>query len=88
MTATPQTPLPSRALLGPYRVEVRLVLPATIARLLRRRHEDGEAAGCWDPGRVAIYIDRTLSRPRQWEVYWHEIAHAVADLAARQKGGL
>jgi len=81
-------PLPSHIHLGPYRVAVRLVLPATITRTLRRQKADGEAAGCWDPGRTAIYIDRTVSRKRQWEVYWHEERHASADLEARQKGGL
>lgn len=89
---TMRTPLPTCSTIGPYRVPIRLVSPLFVAR--KTKTKLNEKVGFWDedirataPG-GCIYLDRTVSLPRQWEAYWHELGHAREDLHARQRGGL
>jgi len=50
--------------------------------------EPNSSAGCWVTEDVAIYIDNTLTLKRQWETYFHELQHAVHDIAELNRGGI
>ncbi len=69
-----------------YKVKVRLVSRAQLARVMRR--DDTEAG--WDVDLQTIYILKTLSKPMQLERFLHEFEHLKADwrLAVRQEMGL
>lgn len=66
------------------------IIPATPQQIKKGLPTDrvGDAAGYWEPESHSIYIDSTLDVPRQWTVYWHEMIHAVNDIAVLSKGGL
>lgn len=79
-------PIPRSILAGPFRLRVSLIQPRTLARYAGV--SVGDVAGLWCPEKQAVYIDQTISLKRQWEVYWHELQHAVHDLHTIFFGGL
>ena len=46
------------------------------------------SAGAWIDTERTIYIDKSLSKQRQWEVYWHELMHAILDISTLDRGGI
>ena len=81
------TRLPRRVNLGRgYSVAVRLVSKADLAVIL---NEDEDAsAGAWDADQNTIFIRRDLTAKQRWETYWHELVHAIHDIALRDQGGI
>lgn len=80
--------LPKEVKLGRgYVVHIILATPEQIKKGLPT-DKVGDAAGYWEPESFAIYIDNTLGLARQWTVYWHELIHAVNDIAVLSNGGL
>lgn len=79
-------PIPRVIVAGPFRVAVSLISPRTLARYAGVNV--GDCAGLWCPEKSRVYIDKTLSLRRQWDVYWHELTHAVHDLHTIFCGGL
>jgi hypothetical protein len=79
--------LPRRVNLGRgYSVAVRLVSKADLAVIL---NEDEDAsAGAWDADQNTIFIRRDLTVKQRWETYWHELVHAIHDIALRDQGGI
>lgn len=72
--------IPRRIFLGRgYVVKVLLVSPAALVELCDDEVELGQLEGLWDDDAMTVYIDRTLSRARQWGAYWHEFDHALND---------
>lgn len=86
MTEDKLPPLPRMIVAGPFRVPVSLITPQTLARYSQTNV--GDCAGLWCPEKSRVYIDKTISLKRQWEVYWHEFQHAVHDLHTIFFGGL
>lgn len=70
-----------------YVVRVFLVTPAQILDMLDGEEKDA-VAGFWDDEEFAIYVDSTVSRRRQWEIYFHELQHAVHDVSELNRGGI
>jgi len=80
--------LPALVRLGRgYAVRVLLVAPTQLQEILEE-DDPHLAAGCWSIEDYHIYIDNTLSRQRQWETYFHELQHAVHDIAELNRGGI
>ena len=52
------------------------------------KHIRHTSAGAWVDTQRTIYIDKSLSKQRQWEVYWHELLHAVLDIGTLDRGGI
>lgn len=79
--------LPRRVNLGRgYSVAVRLVSKAELAVVLNE--DEGASAGAWDADKDTIYIRRDLTAKQRWETYWHELVHAIHDIALRDQGGI
>ena len=79
--------LPRRVNLGRgYSLAVRLVSKAELAVILNE--DEGASAGAWDVDKDTIYIRRDLSAKQRWETYWHELVHAIHDIALRDQGGI
>ncbi len=79
--------LPRRVNLGRgYLLAVRLVSKAELAVILNE--DEGASAGAWDVDKDTIYIRRDLSAKQRWETYWHELVHAIHDIALRDQGGI
>ena len=68
-----------------YKLRVVLVTPTQMQDLLDE-DELGGTAACWDDDTYTISVDNTLSRSAQWEAYFHELYHAVHDIAERNRG--
>lgn len=62
-----------RNLGGGYVIEVKLAPLETI------RDRFGCDEGTWWPDDMTIYILDSLPTYKRWEVYWHELIHAVND---------
>lgn len=79
--------LPRRVHLGNgHVVTVTLVSRQTLKDL--NGDEDEPLEGLWDSDTRAIYVLRSLGSADRWRVYWHELLHAVNDLAAHDSSGL
>ena len=52
------------------------------------KHIRNTSAGAWVDTERTIYIDKSLTKQRQWEVYWHELLHAVLDIGTLDRGGI
>ena len=52
------------------------------------KHIRRASAGAWVDTDRTIYIDKSLTKQRQWEVYWHELLHAVLDIGTLDRGGI
>lgn len=85
--APPTKRFPRRVHVGRgYVINVQLVSAAELADLLDE--EPGETAGMWDVDKDTIYVRRDLPQRRRWEAYWHEMLHAIHDIAIRDHGGI
>lgn len=83
--------LPKRKNLGKgYIIQIKLVTNTELMLILKEPKTDSikQYAGAWvDTDRI-IYIDKNLTKAKQWEVYWHELLHAIHDIATLDKGGI
>jgi hypothetical protein len=80
--------LPSVVRLGRgFEVHVVLVSPSELAEIADDEDEH-LSAGAWVTEDMTIYIDSTLPRARQWATYWHEMLHAIHDIAELDNGGI
>ena len=81
--------LPRRVPLGRgYHLTV-VLASQTVLRELAEADDDESLDGVWDNklgttnGHAGtIYIHNTLTSAQRWGVYWHELLHAVNDVAA------
>jgi len=82
--------LPSSVQLGRgYVVRVVLLTPSQIREAFEEYEAVAETpAGFWDDDYCAVFVDSTLSLERQWRAYWHELLHAVHDIANLDGGGI
>ena len=83
MARGPNRP-PRRLSLGRgYVVPVFLVPPATLAEMLDEEDwaPEDRSPGTWDVDGWAIYLRSDLPVAELWNTYWHEVAHAVIDIA-------
>ena len=79
--------LPRRVNLGRgYSIAIRLVGKAELAVVLNE--DEGASAGAWDVDTSTIYVRRDLTSKQRWETYWHELVHAIHDIALRDQGGI
>ena len=60
----------------------------TASRNYIYKHTRRASAGAWVDTERTIYIDKSLTKQRQWEVYWHELLHAVLDIGMLDRGGI
>ena len=82
------TRLPNQIRLGRgYNVRVALVTPAQLQEILEEDERD-VAVACWAVEDMAIYVDGSVGRKRQWAAYYHELVHAVHDIAEINRGGI
>ena len=66
---------------GGYVISTILLPPSELADLCDDEHEaQTPYQGFWDMDKMTIYISTSLNRKGQWEVFWHELLHAVNDL--------
>jgi hypothetical protein len=80
--------LPQAVTLGHgYTVRVAML---TQSEMMEVADEDeiGLTAGCWSVEDLTIFIDGTMSRQRQWATYFHELLHAVHDIAENHRGDI
>ena len=63
-------------------------LRPTASRKTIYKHIRHMSAGAWVDTERTIYIDKSLTKQRQWEVYWHELLHAVLDIGTLDRGGI
>ena len=75
---------------GGYKVVTKLVTRTQLAQLLDESERPSESwsPGGWDVDSMTIYISKHLSSGKKWETYWHELAHAVHDIALIDRGGI
>lgn len=79
-----QLRLPRRVHVGRgYVVQVRLIAHRALADVMGEldKPRDLRSPGGWDVEVMTIWLDRTVSKRIQWETYWHELGHAVHDVA-------
>lgn len=77
--------LPRVHWIGPFRISVIQLSPKKLAEVLDEEDEveEDRSAGGWIVEDMAIYIDKTLSTQRKFEIFCHEAAHAAIDFARR-----
>lgn len=77
--------LPKKVSLGRgYTVGVILVTRTQMQEITDDEEKDMTAA-CWDTDTMTIYVDNSLSRSKMWEAYFHELYHAVHDVAEKNR---
>lgn len=77
--------MPRRVHIGPYQLAVKLVSATELESVMEGR---ADAAGAWDDETDTIYILRSLSAKQRWRTFYHELQHAIPDLALRHDGGI
>lgn len=79
--------LPRRVDLGlGYVVQVVLVPQAILQEIVGDEEgNNGALDGLWDPDKRIIYVDKRCSSKRRREVFWHELLHAINDIADTDK---
>lgn len=77
--------VPTVVWIGPFRIRVVTLSPRQLAEVLDEEEEPSEdrSPGGWVSEDVTIYLDKTLSIQRRWEIFCHEVAHAAIDFARR-----
>lgn len=63
---------------GDHVIKIILVAPTTLAEI---SEADVALDGYWDDENETIYIDKKLSTKKRWNIYWHELRHAINDIA-------
>jgi len=71
-----------------YLVKIRVMPMAELKHAAGIEDEEGAVDGAWEHETLTIYIDRGLSIKRRWEIYWHELLHAVNDILAEESDNL
>jgi hypothetical protein len=72
-----------------YVIEVALATPRQIAEHAEDDDATNHYDGLWESwlgegerSAGIIYVNSRLTAPQRWAVYWHELVHAVNDVAA------
>ena len=91
--------LPTRKNIGRgYTISIKLITPTELAHITNETDSKNymglrpiarkSSAGAWIDTTRTIYIDKSLTKQKQWEVYWHEMLHAILDIGTLDRGGI
>ena len=78
----------NRVVIGNNHVALWATASKNSSRNYMYKHIRRASAGAWVDTERTIYIDKSLTKQRQWEVYWHELLHAVLDIGTLDRGGI
>lgn len=62
---------------------IKQVPPSIIAGIVTK-----DDVGAWDKATNTIWLDKTVSLPRKWAAYRHELDHALNDVRDEVEGGI
>ncbi len=79
--------LPRTVSLGHYKIHVVLASQTILREVAEEDESSSLYDGCWvpdykEPVFGTIYVDAKLSAKKKWDVFFHELVHAVNDLHA------